>query len=98
MNNDEHKSEEQLSRELAEAAKLVPVGSYYVHYKHPDWEHRYRVMGYAILEATDEVAILYQPMYMTGPIQFARAMHIWLETVEWEGKTVPRFALIADKP
>lgn len=94
MNNDEHKPEAQLSRELAEAAKLVPVGSYYVHYKHPDWEHRYKVVGFAVLEATDEVAVLYQPMYMHEPIVFARALRIWQESVVWDGKTVPRFAKI----
>src|SRR5579871_6228159 len=97
MKSDGHKSEEELSRELAEAAKLVPVGRAYVHYKHPDWAHRYVIVGYAILEATDEVAILYQPMYMRERIIFARALRIWQENVEWEGKLVPRFSIVTEQ-
>lgn len=89
-----HKSEEQLVRDLAQAAEQVPVGANYVHYKQPDWEYRYQIVDHVILEATDEVAVLYRPTYMEHKVVFARALSIWQETVEWEGKTVPRFARI----
>ena len=94
--NDEKKSPETLEEELAEAATLVPVGAHYVHYKHPDDKHRYAIVGHVILEATDEVAVLYQALYIKQQIVFCRALQIWQETVEWEGKTVPRFARASD--
>jgi hypothetical protein len=90
--NDEKKSPEILEAELAQAAKMVPMGSYYTHYKHPDDEHQYKIVGYVVLEATDEVAILYQALYIKQQIVFCRALRIWQETVTWEGKTVPRFS------
>ena len=90
MNND-HKSEEQLAKELADAAQQVPVGTFYAHYKHPDWEHRYEIKGHVILEASDEVAVLYKSLYMKQEVVFARALSVFQETVEWEGETVPRF-------
>lgn len=93
---EEKKNPETLEKELAEAAKIVPVGAFYVHYKHPDDEHRYKVVGYVILEATDEVAVLYQALYITQQVVFCRALRIWQETVEWEGKTVPRFTRVTN--
>jgi hypothetical protein len=55
------------------------MGSCYVHYKHPDMEHRYQVVGHAIPEATEEVAVLYKALYMPNDIVFARALRIWQE-------------------
>jgi len=95
---EEKKSPETLERELAETAKLMPIGAQYIHYKHPDDDHHYKIVGYAILEATDEVAILYQALYIKQQIVFCRALRIWQETVEWGGETVPRFAKVASLP
>ena len=89
-----HKSEAELVEALDRAAIHVPVGTNYVHYKQPDWAHRYQVVGHVILEANDEVAVLYRAMYMEREVVFARALSIWQETVEWEGQTVPRFAKV----
>lgn len=83
----DHKPEEVLEQELQGAAEQVPVGALYAHYKHP--ERLYEIVGHAILEATDEPAVLYRKQY--GKVTYVRALSVWLETVEWEGKTVPRF-------
>jgi len=87
--DDEKKSYEQLRQELADAAEKINVGDTYGHYKHP--EKPYRVKGFCILEANDEVAVMYEPLDQPG-IVFARPVNVWLETVEWEGKTAPRFS------
>jgi hypothetical protein len=88
-----HKPEAELARALQLAAKQVKVGAQYAHYKNPDLT--YVVVGHVILEATDEPAIMYQAQY-GKKITYARALSIWLETVEWQGKTVPRFVKIKD--
>lgn len=88
-----HKPEAELARALQLAATQVKVGAQYAHYKNPDLV--YKIVGHVILEATDEPAILYQAQY-GKKITYARALSIWLETVEWQGKTVPRFVKIKD--
>ena len=86
--NPEHKTDKELQRELDEASKLVTVGATYQHYK---GEHMlYTVTGLGFLEATDEVCVIYQGQYNAGHT-FIRPLTVWLETVEWNGQTVPRF-------
>lgn len=88
-----HQPLSKLSDDIAAAGKLVEVGAQYGHYKHPQWP--YTVTGFTILEATDEVAVLYQAQEPGSPqVLFARALSSWLETVEHEGKTIPRFSKI----
>lgn len=50
-------------------------------------------MGLGFLEATDELCVIYQAQY-GEKLTFLRPLTIWLEKVEWEGKTVPRFTKI----
>jgi hypothetical protein len=88
----DHKPELELVRILQEAGAYIEIGTSYAHYKHP--EFTYIVTGLVIWEATDEVAVLYEAQYGER-IKFARALNIWLETVEWEGKTVPRFTKVS---
>lgn len=76
--------------ELEEATKLVKVDGAYRHYKSPDM--LYRVMGFAIWEATDEIAVIYQAQY-GEKLTFCRALSVWLEDVEFEGNKIPRFSL-----
>lgn len=82
-----HKPETELLQELATAAEAVEVGALYSHYKHPD--HPYLIKGLAILEATEEVCVLYEAQH--SGITFIRPLSSWLETVEVEGETLPRF-------
>lgn len=89
--NDEKKSYEALKQELQEAASRVEVGGLYAHYKHS--ELPYKIKGFAVWEATDEVAVLYQPVHQPEVV-FVRPLAVWLETVEWEGRAVPRFSKV----
>jgi hypothetical protein len=88
---DDHKSEDQIQQEISEAARLIKAGGTYQHYKSTDM--RYKVIDFAIIEATDELGVIYQALYGSG-LKFVRPVSVWLETVEWEGQTVPRFKLI----
>lgn len=89
----DHKPDAELSQALQMAAKEVKLGAQYAHYKNPDL--LYKIMGYAILEASDEPAILYQGQY-GEKITYARALSIWLEQVPWQGKMMPRFTKVMD--
>ena len=79
----------QLSRLLAQAAAQVQVGAVYEHYK----GQLYRVTGLAILEASDEVGVIYQAQYGTHTT-FVRPLADWLAIVELNGQTAPRFKLV----
>lgn len=52
-----HKTFEQLQTEIYTAANLIEAGAEYTHYK--DVSNRYRVTGFGILEATDEVTQIF---------------------------------------
>ncbi len=84
-----HVSLEELAQRLAEVSGKVEVGARYVHYKDPTKE--YVVKSLAILEATEEVAVVYEAQYDTR-ISFVRPLSSWCATVEVEGKSVPRFS------
>lgn len=91
MTNIDHKPELVLAQELQAAAEQVPAEAIYAHYKHP--ELLYKIVGHCILEASDEPAVLYQAQY-GKKITYARALSIFLEHVEWEGKAVSRFTRV----
>jgi hypothetical protein len=84
-----HKSQETLREELTHAASLVTVGGRYAHYKHP--ERAYTATGLGILEATEEVAVIYQAEY-DEQLTFIRVLSSWLDQVSYNGITVPRFS------
>lgn len=78
-----------LQKGLKEAGAVVHVGARYTHFKTPDSE--YIVTGLGILEATEEVAVIYQAQ-QGDTVTFIRPFSSWIETVEHEGSTVPRFS------
>lgn len=86
------KTYEELMSDINAAARLVRVGMYYAHYKHP--EIPYVVKGLAIIEENSEVAVRYAST-TNSDVEFVRPLHKWLETVEWQGETLPRFTLLA---
>ena len=86
-----HKADQQLLDEITDAGQKIKVGGIYQHYKGA--HKRYRVLDFATLEATDELCVVYQALYGSG-FKFVRPVSIWLENVEWEGQTVPRFSLV----
>ena len=85
----EHLPASVLQKALEEARAVVHVGARYSHFKTPTSE--YIVTGLGILEATEEVAVIYQPQ-QGDTVTFVRPFSSWIETVEHEGSTVPRFS------
>ena len=85
---DEHKSHEALVIEVEAAKQLLTIGKTYQHYKDP--KKLYKIEHFATLEATDELMVVYHAQYGPG-MYFVRPLSEWLERVEWQGKTVPRF-------
>lgn len=88
-----HLSQDELATLVKEASTKVGVGATYAHYKHPD-DNFYVVRGIALIEATDEPAVIYESQYGAG-ITFVRPVSVWCEDVEWNGKQVPRFVKVS---
>ena len=85
-----HKSQEQLLADLVDAEKKVRIGCEYSHYKNP--AYAYEVTGFAIMESTDEPAVVYQALYGKR-ITYVRPLSSWMEQVDFNGARVPRFSL-----
>lgn len=64
---------------------MVPVGRYR-HFKGGEYE----VLGVARHSETDERLVVYRPLYGDGDL-WVRPVAMFLETVEHDGRTVPRF-------
>lgn len=75
-----------------EARRQVPIGIYR-HYK----GNRYQVLGTAIHSETLEMMVVYKALYGAGET-WVRPLSMWHETVEVDGKTMPRFALEQETP
>lgn len=73
-----HIEESVLRARLDEASAEVPVGSRYAHYKNDS--KSYLITGFAILEANDEVGVLYEAEYGER-ITYIRPLSSFLETV-----------------
>ena len=83
-----HLEQLELAKQLKDAASVIEVGARYWHYKSHD--KVYKVIGLGFLEATDELCVIYQAQYDEG-LTFIRPLSVWLESVDWESKIVPRF-------
>lgn len=66
----------------------IPLGRYR-HYKGKD----YSVVGFARHSETEEVMVLYVPLYGEGGY-WVRPLAMFTENVVIEGREVPRFALV----
>lgn len=84
----EHLSIAELEAELERARQLVEVGGEYYHYRNP--KDKYTVTGLGIIEATQEVGVIYEKGSLRA-LTWIRPLSSWLEQVEYEGKMVPRF-------
>ncbi len=82
-------SEDELAKVLEDAGKQVTVGSVYQHYK----GNSYTVLQVVFIEATMEPAVVYRANY-DQRLVYVRPIAMWLEHVELEDKTVPRFRRI----
>ena len=65
----------------------------YRHYKGGEYE----VYGVARHSETEELLVVYRPLYGEGAL-WVRPLEMFRESVEVDGKPVPRFARIADTP
>lgn len=83
----DHKATEVLRAEIIEGYKLVKQDGVYAHYKTPS--SRYKVEKLVIIEATEEIAVLYSPLN-DSEISFVRPLSNWLEEVDG----VERFTLV----
>jgi hypothetical protein len=74
---------------FSEAATKLPLGTY-EHYK----GYRYEVLGVGRHTETLEELVIYRSLYGTYDL-WLRPLIFFLETVDWEGKVLPRFKLIS---
>jgi len=66
----------------------IPLGRYR-HYKGKD----YSVVGFARHSETEEVMVLYVPLYGEGGY-WVRPLAMFMESVMVDGQSMPRFALV----
>ncbi len=76
--------------------------SLYRHYKSTGWnDHVYEIIGTAKHSETDEILVVYKPLYECSWQEWcdftARPLSMWEEMVEWNGEMVPRFTLITEQ-
>lgn len=57
---------------------------------------RYRVLGIARHSETEEDYVVYEPQYESVSKLWIRPVSMFLETVERDGKTMPRFKYIGE--
>jgi hypothetical protein len=74
----------------------------YEHYKSSEHDRRYyQVLGTARNTETEEKLVIYIPLYVIpehkGLRLQARPLQMFLETVDWQGKTIPRFRYIGQE-
>lgn len=69
--------------------QTIPLGRYR-HYKGKD----YSVVGFARHSETEELMVLYVPLYGEGGY-WVRPLEMFAGTVTVDGKEVPRFALVS---
>lgn len=86
-----HKEQLELAKEIEAAKTKVTVGAKYRYYKSAD--KVYEVIGLGFLEANVELCVIYKAQY-GEQLTFLRPLTIWLEYVEWDGRSVPRFTEI----
>lgn len=84
-----HKSYEELGNALEAAAEIVEIGGLYAHYKNPS--SRYRVLGFTVLEASDEVAVRYISINHED-VEFTRPLVTWVESIDGN----PRYTFVGN--
>lgn len=61
----------------------------YEHYK----GHRYEVLGVGRHSETHEEMVIYRALYGSHDF-WVRPLNLFVDTVSWEGKTIPRFSRV----
>lgn len=91
----DHLSESELLAQLEKARKKVEIGALYLHYRNPT--QPYKVLDLAIIEATQEVGVIYRKENGSKALQLVvwiRPLSSFLEKIPFEGKQVERFKKI----
>jgi hypothetical protein len=83
-----HKPQDELTKVIEVAKTKVSIGSKYYHHKNNS--NTYQIIDLGFLESNDELCVIYKALYGSQNT-FIRPLSVWLEEVEWKGKTVPRF-------
>ncbi len=81
---------------IPSAEQAYPPVGIYEHYKStPEARRYYQVLGFAQHTETDEVLAVYIPLYVTpedsGLRLRVRPLDMFMESVEYEGASIPRF-------
>lgn len=86
-----HTTFAELNKKILVAEKLVTPGDLYYHYK--DKNSPYKILQLCIIEATEEIGVLYQALADTaGKTTWLRPISNFLEEVEVDGKKIKRFS------
>jgi len=85
-----------LTGTVKKAEQRVRVGSFYTHYRDNEKLKLYKVLAIAINEEDEEPYVVYQAFYGDGLI-WVRAVSVWCDVIEYNGKTSPRFILCEQK-
>ncbi|MDF1822409.1 MAG: DUF1653 domain-containing protein [Alcanivoracaceae bacterium] len=76
---------------MQEKTTLNP--GYYRHYKGND----YQVIGVATHSESGDALVVYRPLYGEGAL-WVRPLDMFVEQVQVDGKSVPRFAWLGEAP
>jgi hypothetical protein len=78
----------------------TPERGFYYHYKHDGakgpTDYAYEVLGTALHTEDESLLVLYRPLYESEYAAYARPLTMFMETVEKEVNTIPRFSRITD--
>lgn len=91
MANRKHLSYRQLEDLLTEAQETVPVGSIWRHFKGGD----FRVVRVVFDSESLQLEVVHESISHPN-VTFARSLRNWLETVDFDGYTLPRFEHMED--
>jgi hypothetical protein len=83
-----HMLSQPLITKIQHSAANIEVGGIYHHYRNPN--QLYRVIAIGLQEANEESCVVYESLY-GDHIVWVRNVSVWLDTVEHQGQSVPRF-------
>lgn len=65
-------------------------------YRHNKTGHLYEVIGVAVQTETEEILVVYRPLWDSQHDLYARPYAMFVEQVELDGETKPRFEKVPD--
>jgi len=83
-----HASQAELTEKFEDAKRQIKVGDVYYHYKKPEAD--YTIIGLALIEETEEPAVIYRADYSAN-LTWIRPVDNFLEVIDVDGKPQARF-------